>query len=124
MTRTPCPSLRAAFLAPAGCAALFAVACGGGPSSSTGDDDANDDDSTGEACVLQLAFTGTEFDYVSWLDSPWAFGCNLDGPCCQSDGATICDKPLVQAFFEFGPGDTAYVFVAAGAPYELRITGG
>ena len=51
-----------------------------------------------------VEFTGIEFSYVSWLDSPWAFGCNLDGPFCQSDGAITCDKPLVQEAFELGSG--------------------
>ena len=71
-----------------------------------------------------VEFTGIEGDYVSWFDSPWAFACNLDGSCCQSDGATTCDKPLAQEFLELAPGDTAYVFVFANAPYELTITSG
>ena len=71
-----------------------------------------------------VEFTGIQADYVSWLGEPWAFGCNLDGSCCQSDGATTCDKPLAQEFLEFSPGDTAYVFVYANAPYELTITSG
>jgi hypothetical protein len=71
-----------------------------------------------------VEFTGIQGDYVSWLGEPWAFGCNLDGSCCQSDGATTCDKPLAQEFLEFSPGDTAYVFVFANAPYELTITSG
>lgn len=62
-------------------------------------------------------------DYVSWLAEPWAFGCNLDGPCCLSDGSP-CDKPLAQELLELGPGDTAYVFVYANAEYELTIAGG
>jgi hypothetical protein len=71
-----------------------------------------------------VEFTGNGGNYVSWLDEPWAFGCNLDGSCCQSDGATTCDKPLVQEFLEFAAGDTAYVFVYADAPYEVTITSG
>jgi len=62
--------------------------------------------------------------YVAWLDEPWSFGCNLDGPCCMSDGATTCDKPLAQGGIDLPVGATAYVFVYAAAAYEVAITSG
>lgn len=125
----------------------------GGDSSSTDDSTTggpvNDCTSEKDPCVLELdtaaagaggvdqffvytvgdgtehvEFTGIELDYVSWDVTPWSFLCNIDGPCCQSDGATTCDKPLVQESLDLGPGDTAYVFVFANAPYELTITSG
>ncbi|MBK6916569.1 MAG: hypothetical protein IPH07_04125 [Deltaproteobacteria bacterium] len=71
-----------------------------------------------------VEFTCPAFGYASWLDAPWAFGCNARGPCCLGDGANTCDKPLAQVGLALGPGDTAYVFVTADAPYELTITGG
>jgi hypothetical protein len=120
-----------------------------GPSDETSGGPTNDCTNEKDPCVLELdvtaagaggvdqffvytvgdggehvEFTGIEGDYVSWFSEPWAFACVLDGPCCQSDGATTCDKPLAQEFLEFAPGDTAYVFVFANAPYELTITSG
>jgi hypothetical protein len=120
-----------------------------GPSDDTSGGPTNDCTNEKDPCVLELdaaatgeggvdqffvytvgdgnehvEFTGIEGDYVSWFSEPWAFACAIDGSCCQSDGATTCDKPLAQEFLELAPGDTAYVFVFANAPYELTITSG
>jgi hypothetical protein len=56
--------------------------------------------------------------------SSWAFACNIDGPCCMSDGATTCDKALVSDAIVLPVGATAYVFVNATAAYEVAITSG
>lgn len=77
-----------------------------------------------ESGTEHVTYDAPADDYVSWWSEPWAFACNLDGPCCVSDGATTCDKSLVLESVVLPVGATAYVFVNASAAYEVAITSG